>query len=53
MQKEIKTNTNHFEFDYVISLGFSCHIAKGPDLMAYRDYAYPFDWIISDMHSVA
>jgi hypothetical protein len=40
------------KFDYIISLGFSCHIAQDLEIFGYRNHAYPFDWVISDMQSI-
>ena len=40
------------KFDYIISLGFSCHVAESLDSMFYRDHSYPFDWVISDMKTI-
>jgi hypothetical protein len=42
----------HQKFDYIISLGFCCQVAQDLERLSYRDHAYPFDWVISDMRSI-
>ena len=40
------------KFSNVVSLGFSCYVAKDLERMGYRQSSYPFDWVISSFPDV-
>lgn len=46
----LKKNT--LQFERIISLGFFCSVALELEKYGRRDRSYPFDWVISDIHSI-
>lgn len=47
------TEMSEMKFERIISIGFFCGGAMELEKLGLRDKSYPFDWIISDIHSIA
>jgi len=47
------TEMSETKFERIISIGFFCGGAMELEKLGLRDKSYPFDWIISDIHSIA
>lgn len=40
------------KFEYIISIGFFCSVAKELERKGFREFSLPFDWVISDIESI-